>query len=92
MMKDGTNLGLSFKKRRRNITSSIDTNAFYGTSNRVDKNMLYLKKYILFIYLRERKHEREKARAQGAAEGEGEADSPLSREPNVGLDPRTPRL
>jgi len=27
--------------------------------------------------------------AGGAAEGEGEADSPLSREPNVGLHPRT---
>jgi len=25
----------------------------------------------------------------GEAEGEGEADSPLSQEPNVGLDPRT---
>jgi len=26
----------------------------------------------------------------GAAEGEGEAGSPLSREPDTGLDPRTP--
>jgi len=26
----------------------------------------------------------------GGREGEGEADSPLSREPNMGLDPRTP--
>jgi len=25
----------------------------------------------------------------GEAEGEGEADSPLSREPDMGLDPRT---
>jgi len=34
--------------------------------------------------------ERERAQAGGAAEGEGEADSPLSREPDMGLDPRTP--
>ena len=27
----------------------------------------------------------------GEAEGEGEADSPLSREPDGGLDPKTPR-
>jgi len=27
----------------------------------------------------------------GGAEGEGEADSPLSREPNMRLDPRTRR-
>ena len=28
---------------------------------------------------------------RGGADGEGEADSPLSREPNVGLQSRTPR-
>ena len=28
---------------------------------------------------------------RGEAEEEGEAGSPLSREPDVGLDPRTPR-
>jgi len=33
-----------------------------------------------FIYLRER--------AWGGEEGKGEADSPLSREPDVGLHPR----
>ena len=32
---------------------------------------------------------RERAQAGGVAEGEGEADSPLNREPNAGLDPRT---
>ena len=39
---------------------------------------------ILFIYLREREHK------QGWEEkgAEGEADSPLSREPDEGLDPR----
>ena len=34
---------------------------------------------------------REKAQAGGEAEGEEEADSPLSGEPDVGLDPRTQR-
>ena len=42
---------------------------------------------ILFIYLREWASER--AWAGGGAEGEGEADSLLSREPSVGLNPRT---
>ena len=32
---------------------------------------------------------RERAQAGGAAEGEGEAGSLLSREPDVGLNPRT---
>ena len=39
---------------------------------------------ILFIYLRE------SAQAWGEMEGEGEADSLLSREPAMGLHPRTP--
>jgi len=35
--------------------------------------------------------ERERAQAGGAAEGEGEKQtSPLSREPDAGLDPRIP--
>ena len=46
---------------------------------------------ILFIYLREIQKERERERAGGEAEGEGEADSPLSREPDAGLDSRTLR-
>lgn len=37
---------------------------------------------ILFIYLRDSVSKR-------AGEGEGEADSPLSREPDMGLNPRT---
>jgi len=37
--------------------------------------------------LRERERERT-SRGRGA-EGEGKADSPLSREPNLGLNPRT---
>ena len=39
---------------------------------------------VLFIYLTER------AQAGGAAEGEEEAGSLLSKEPDVGLNPRTP--
>jgi len=37
-----------------------------------------------FIYLRERAHK------QGEGEGQREKETLLSREPNVGLDPRTP--
>ena len=54
---------------------------------------------ILFIYLRERARRctselvqaHARASAGGAAGGEGEADSLLSREPDVGLNPRTLR-
>ena len=42
---------------------------------------------ILFIYLTERDPVREGTQAGGA--GEGEAGFPLSREPDVGLNPRT---
>ena len=34
--------------------------------------------------------ERDRQRAQAGGVGEGEAGSPLSREPNMGLDSRTP--
>ena len=40
------------------------------------------------FYLRERVGER--AHEQRAGVGEGEADAPLSREPDAGLDPRSP--
>ena len=43
--------------------------------------------FFLRFYLFER--ERESRQAGEAAEGEGEAGSPLSREPDVGLDPTT---
>ena len=43
-----------------------------------------------FIYIRQRERERENKQGRGP-EGEGEADSPLSREPNTGLDSRTLR-
>ena len=42
---------------------------------------------ILFIYLTERDHKQ----AERQAEREEEAGSPLSREPDAGLDPRTLR-
>ena len=51
-------------------------------------SFLFLKKE--FIYLTERESEREQEQ-RGGVEGEGERDSPLSRKPNMGLDPRTLR-
>ena len=45
----------------------------------------------LFIYLRVRESADAHAGFGGGAEAEGEADSPLSKEPEVGLDPRTLR-
>ena len=52
---------------------------------------ILFKKKILFIYLRKR----EKAQVGGGTKREKErqfqADSPLSREPDAGLDPRTQR-
>ena len=45
----------------------------------------------LFIYLRVRESADAQAGFGGGAEAEGEADSPLSKEPEVGLDPRTLR-
>ena len=36
-----------------------------------------------------RERDTERAQAGGEAEGEGEAGSPLCREPDMGLDPRT---
>ena len=44
---------------------------------------------ILFIYQRERGGESEHRQTEWQAEAEGEAGSPPSKEPNVGLDPRT---
>ena len=45
---------------------------------------------IIFIYLRESEHKRGVGGEQ-QAEGEKETDSLLSREPDVGLNPRTLR-
>jgi len=52
--------------------------------NKISKKRSFFK--ILFIYLFDRKT----AQGGGAAEGEGKAGSPLHREPDVGLDPKTP--
>jgi len=41
-------------------------------------------RFYLFYRERERKHKQ-----RGGEEGEGETGSPLSREPKMGLDPRT---
>ena len=45
---------------------------------------------IFFIYDSHREKERERE-AETQAEGEGEAGSPVSREPDAGLNPRTLR-
>ena len=50
----------------------------------------FFKRFYLFIWKKEWASKRERAQAGGRAKGEGEADSPLSREPDVGLDPGTP--
>ena len=44
---------------------------------------------IVFIYLREGERASEHRQTEGQAEAEGEAGSPPSKEPDVGLDPRT---
>lgn len=49
---------------------------------------LFLKKNYLFTWERETEREHEQ---WGGAEGEGEEDFPLSREPHMGLDPKTLR-
>lgn len=48
---------------------------------------MHFLKDLLYLFDREREHAQVRGAAEG--EGEGEAGSPLSREPNVGLDPRT---
>ena len=49
---------------------------------------ILFKKIFIYLFMRDTHRERGQAQAGGMAEG-GEADSPLSREPNTGLDPRT---
>ena len=46
--------------------------------------------YSFFLNLFVSERVRVRAQAGGEAERDGAADSPLSREPDVGLDPRTP--
>ena len=67
------------------------------TLNGYIQNIFFAMTYIIFlkyfVYLfdieRETDTEREHKQGKLQAEGEGDADSPLSRKPNVGLDPRT---
>ena len=55
------------------------------------KYFIILKK-VLFIYLREEgRREKERMSDEEGQRKREETDSPLSREPDVGLDPRTPR-
>ena len=58
-----------------------------GSTKFLQKNLDLLKKGI-YIFDRERKHKQ----GEQQAEGEGEAGSPLNREPDMGLNPRTPGL
>ena len=56
-------------------------------------NILYHTDFLFFIFVKtlfiwQRERETEDTQTGGAAEGEREAASPLSREPDVGLDPR----
>ena len=44
---------------------------------------------VLFIYLLERERERKKREREDGHRGREETDSPLSREPNIELDPKT---
>lgn len=44
----------------------------------------------LFIFIYSLSREREHKQGKQQAEGEGVAGSPLSREPDLGLDPSTP--
>ena len=50
----------------------------------------FFKKRILFVHLRQRDTERVNMN-KVEAEGEGKAESPLNREPDMGLNPRTLR-
>ena len=43
-----------------------------------------------FIYLFDRERDTAREGTQAGQVGEGEAGSPLSREPDAGLDPKTP--
>ena len=56
---------------------------------------IFLLKYLIYLFERVRERERVSAsklmhkQGEQQGEGEGEAGSPLSKEPNEGLDPRT---
>ena len=68
------------------------TNSFH-MFDRYSLNFFFFLRFYLFEREREHVNERKSTQAQteGGAEGEGEAASPLGREPDIGLDPRTLR-
>jgi len=51
--------------------------------------MPVIPQFVFLFFLRFYLFDRGRERAQAGGVGEGEADSPLSKEPHVGLDPRT---
>ena len=71
-----------FENKDLYIHSNIGNTKWVTRSNAIIYTSTFNKK-ILFIYLIER------VQARGAADGEEEAGSPLSREPNTELNPRT---
>ena len=58
----------------------------YSTVNICQLSLFFFK---VFIYSFDREREKECTEAGEAVEGEGEAGSPLSQEPDVGLNPKT---
>jgi len=66
----------------------------YLQVNFLDKAEFYKIFLVIDLFAREKTREWERARKQGERQGEREnpqADSPLSKEPDAGLDPRTLR-
>ena len=62
----------------------------HTTNSFLKVKFLFFKRFYLFEREREeREREREREQSTAGGGGEGEADSLLSREPDVGLDPRT---
>jgi len=51
---------------------------------------IYIYIYVCIFFLRFYLFVRERAHKQGEQQAEGEAGSPLSKEPDVGLNPRNP--
>ena len=93
-MQIGIKTGMIKRKRKTNYGAkkSGEVIFFLGVQRTVMANYVpgtmcinFFK--ILFIYLTEKEREQ----SGGGAEAEGEAGSPLSREPNTGLHPRTLR-
>jgi len=65
--------------------------AFLVEVDRICQNLFFFLRFYLFIYLTERERDSEHKQGEKQAEAEGEADSPQSRDPDLGLNPRTLR-